>query len=800
MSVTSYAATNGLTAALVNAATLVSAAQAGSTAVVVTDALSNSLPAPPTPDGNAFESTSSTIDVQLRNQWGGIIVVAWYIMYIDLRATNPVAGDSLTFGFSDTNNASGGRRQTSFSYSLQVAPSTIPSGSYITVQGLFPVYDLVNPELAVSGTSTNALFIARVRLEQQIPAPHLLSVQPSKLLYAAGETDGSVAVNISNMTGTSQTATFIVTLTSEFDTSAVIYNTTATIPNPATTTAPVTVSIPLPAMAESGYSVSVNMQWTGSSTSVNETMSQYFYVSNYPCRFGHCGSLGVGNQIYQDQSDSAIGALAGNYIQLAEIDYWAPDDTLLQQPPIATYNTVSSSPSPYVDQWWAGQALARVSLGEILGMVAAIHSYGMKAISYTTLLYDNGGVQQKEFFRRYPQYCNWNDHSGNQNIAAVAQDQQSAMSDRGGTYPRFNINGSTNFGQEGIWSLATGDPGLVEYHAAQLQAAILVLGFDGFRYDDHYIYDYPAVSLVGNVLPFTGFSNSYVLSTLRSAIHSINPFAIYGHNTEMWQYDIPATTAMPLSNPSFTGDYYTELMYAEGMHLQERWVDSMFGRAWSLLQSNIWLIGYNAWRFGGNAYLITGIQSQDYVDGQVCLALMLASQAHIYGTIASNQLGYTQLACRYSRLIWGKNLINLFASGANPLAVASSNSLWWTNYVQSLQLSPTRTLYFTHIINQPSNPNSTASTLQAPATAVLTWTLPAGWTATAGWAITADGATTPQRISVVNQANNVTNVITDTIGINATKSSISFTQTGTTVVMTIPNIILWTIAILDITT
>jgi hypothetical protein len=786
MSVASYTASNGLPGELVDAGTLLAAVSSGTTGNLVTDALTAGLHTPPTNEGNAFQSTSASVNIQVRNETWTATIPAWYMVYVDLRSVNILATDTLTLSVQSTSNAIT-KSANSYQYTLQIAPSTIPTGSYTTVSGLFPMY-ITTPNIFLQGTVTNGLFVARIRLEVQPTAPHLLGCQANQLLYNTTQTNGYITVNVSNVTGTTQTATFTVTLQSEFDTSTVVYNQSVSIANPATPETPVVIQIPLPAMPESGYSVSVNMQWTSGSVSVNETATDYFYVSNYPARFGHTGSLGL-NSVYENIDNSTIAGFRSSYIQLVELDFGAPSDVIYQswQPPAPSPN-----PPPNADQYWSGQDLYRMSVGKIADICQYIISLGMVPGAYCNLLYDFGGPFNKEFFRQFPHWCNWYESTGKQNIDVAAQDQQERESDA----ERFNANGSTNFGPSGIWSPACGDPTFLAWYCSQIQRGMMTYGFGWIRNDDQYTYDYPWVNVMGNNIPYPGFQNPQILATIQASMWAVNPFAFRGQNAEMWQMDFGATVAMPITNPSFTGDYYTEMMYGDGMHLQERWSKIIGGQPWALIQSNFFQIGYNAWRFGGNAHVITGLSGFATIDAKVMLVLLLVSQCHSYGNTQSFLFCYMQMAVRYSRLLWGKNCVNLYASGANPLAVSSANNLWWQNYVYSLQITASRTIYFVHLVNQPTNSNAFESTLQSPATAALTWTLP-GVTATAAWAITADGNTATERGVALGIVNLYTTSITDAIGIAATETSVPFTQAGDVVSMTVSNVILWTMVVLD---
>jgi len=430
---------------------------------------------------------------------------------------------------------------------------------------------------------------------------------------------------------------------------------------------------PLP---ESGYSV------TAADGSV-----AYFYVSDAPARFGHCMPIGVGNFTDVDGNNSTLASAASQCYTLAEWDFFADDDAL-QQAPLAW-------------SWLSGQSSYNVSTVEIQAGVQYAHSLGLTAIAYKNLAYDysNNGVAY-ETLREHPDWCAWD----SQNVS------------------------STGSGQ---YYLATGNPGLIDYHCAQLSAARSFFGFDGFRDDATYVYD--------------TVNNTSIFAQIRAAAGTL------GQNTEMWQFDLPVYTAMPISNPLFTGDYYSEVAAGESIILHERFFDSLFGQPWSLIASNIAAAGRNAWRAGGNAYLIARLNSVSTIDSTIVLALMLSNQCHVYGSINTSQAEYLQFACRYARLIWGKN--------AQPIAVTTT-----AGWVNAFALDG---IYYCHVVNQPTNANAVNSTL-APITPTITFTVPTA--ITAAWVLTADG------------------------GIS--KTSVPFTQVGSSVIVT-ASVDIWSIIVIE---
>ena len=164
----------------------------------------------------------------------------------------------------------------------------------------------------------------------------------------------------------------------------------------------------------------------------------------------------------------------------------------------------------------------------------------------------------------------------------------------------------TPFGAESVWALATGNPAVVDFHIDQLVRSTQFFGWDGFRYDDRYDYDYRGVDLLGRQLPFPGCTrrNSAIIARLRAALEKAKPGIGYGHNMEWSQgLRIEDYEPMPLTSRPADGDYYTEFLRDGGLHLQERWTSSMSPdkRPWSAVAENLFRLGLNARRFGGQS-------------------------------------------------------------------------------------------------------------------------------------------------------------------------------------------------------
>jgi hypothetical protein len=415
--------------------------------------------------------------------------------------------------------------------------------------------------------------------------------------------------------------------------------------------------------------------------------------------------------------------------------FWAPDDFGLLVPPAGT------------SRWWSGQTLARLSEETILARIQALHAQGMKAIGYTDLRLDFG-FRVSELFRRHPEWCNWDANdvtmgwSGDEIARQLREDDAERFDPQAPNTPRF--------GARGVWGPQTGNPTVVDHHIGQLVASMRHFGWDGFRYDDPYDYDFHGADLFGRQLPFQGFSAPVVLARLRGALEAAKPGVLYGHNMEWVQKapsaaGVPGTggrveSAMALDTPPEENDYYTEHLRDDGLHLQERataYWDT--GTNWEMIAENLHRLGHNAARRGGHAYAIT--RAHNFAnDGRTLTALMLASRVHLAYSASEWQRPYLRLAARHCDLLFGATL-QPAPAGTVRLEARGGREPWWRRYVRVLEPAPGKRIYLVHLINPPVKPGIDAKNQSPPPLATdihLTWQLPAGWKAARAWELTAD--------------------------------------------------------------
>jgi hypothetical protein len=637
----------------------------------------------------------------------------------------PTATDELSFAFWCPNNV---RNPATFRYDTSfVAAEFPPPGQYGDLtRTLF-----LGPSFGNYGMSLQGYKGLRVESLSFQPLPGALSltqVRASKLLYGLRES-GTVAVQVLNGTGRARTGRLTVTVESGLDDETCLFDRELTFAG-ASSGRPDVVEVPLPPQPEYGHAVVATLREGGV---VTGTARDYFFTSDRAAQVGHLGLMGLDGAYTAGNAAGFVERLRHFCFPLYEIVFWAPDDALGLLPP------------PGKDRWWSGQTLARVSTESLKERIRLGQAQGMKVLAYTDLRWDFG-FRIAENFRRRPEFCEW-DANNNDMAYEVADIRRQAREDDSERFDKATPN-KPNFMARGVWRLASGNPEVVDAHIDQLVRSTKLFGWDGWRYDDHYWYDQPAVDLLGRTLPRGGWHNPAILARIRQALDAAKPGIIYGHNLE-WAQDQPerADEPMPVNTPPHPNDYYSELLRDGGLHLQERWTAHMIDWhvPWTQVRDYLLTLGHNAYRRGGYAYGLSYLSNARPIDARYLAALHLAALTHLAGGIHDANLGQMRLACRHADLLFGDRLVPI-PGGEKVLSVnAGGKDLWWKPFVRYREPAPGRRIYIAHLVNPPraakvgeGEPNP-----PEPITNVeLTWNLAAGWKPVRAYQISGEGNAT----------------------------------------------------------
>jgi len=613
---------------------------------------------------------------------------------------------------------------------------------------------------------------------------HLISVRANKLVYKLGES-GTAGVQVLNDSGQPFSANLALSVDGGLHDTAKLVNQPVQIPAGNGEATPAELHFPLPAQPEYGHKLTAVLSQGGRMVG---SAADYFYTSDHVEQIGQLGNMDPATVYSSEDAAESVAHFRHMLFPLYEIDFWAPDDALLQTSP------------PGQDRWWSGQTLQRNSTQSIKDRVDLGHAQGMKVLSYANLRYDYSFLAP-DFFRLHPEWCDWDANDSDTNFAVndIARQQREDDSER---FDPNDPKAKPKFDASGIYGLMSGNMGLLDYHISQLQAAVKEFGFDGFRYDDRYDYGYQTTDMLGRETPYPGMSTDAIVARIRTGLMAVSPDLIYGHNME-WTNDFANDNVpMALGTPPAANDHYTAFVRDGGLHLQERYTAYMVGahNPWTEIATDLDTMGYNAAARGGYAYAISGISNAREADAKELAAMYLAGEAHFAYSVPDSVIGYMRLACRHADLLYGDHLVTL----THPESVLTVNSpapILWQPYVRYRELSPGHRVYLVHLINPPVGDKIGLGSADEPnpvANIGLNWHLPAGWKAVSAWHFTGDGGSDVD--SVVTAGTVWDTSTTDTTGQSLVEEKLPFTDDGNGgIAMQLPKLEIWSVIAVEAT-
>lgn len=707
-----------------------------------------------------------------------ILQPGWHRLTLRVRvAAAPGPADNLSFAFwcpNKVRNPDTFRYETTFAAAEFAAPGRY--GELTRVLYLGP--SLGNYGMSLRGF--NGLRVGSLTLEPLARSLTLEQAQASKILYGLRES-GTVTVRVLNTSGKPQTGRLGVAVESGLDDSVTVFDKEMSFTGATPGKADV-IEVPLPPQPEYGHAVVATLR---QGDAVIGTARDYFYTTDRPARVGHMGDMGIDAAYGVGNAAELVDHLRRHCFPLYEINFWAPDDALGLLPP------------PGKDRWWSGQTLAQMSTDSLKERIRLGQSQGMKVLAYTNLRYDFG-FRVAEAFRLHPEFCEWDANNSDQAYAVNAVRRQ----ERGDDAERFDPStpNKPKFKAQGIWRLAAGNPDVVDAHIDQLVRSTKFFGWDGWRYDDRYDYDEPAVDLLGRQLPRGGWRNPAIVGRIRTALEKAKPGIIYGHNLE-WAQDHPARAdePMPLDTAPHQNDYYTEFLRDGGLHLQERWLAHMISRhaPWTQVRDRLLSLGHNAYRRGGYAYGLSYVQNARPTDARHLAALHFAGLTHLAGGVDEANLGQMRLACRYADLLYGDKLVPLL-EGEKVLRVdAGEKPVWWQRYVRYREVAPGRRVYLVHLINPPRGSKVGEGDPNPPdpvRNIALTWKLPPGWKATRAYQLSGEGDTAVETVATVGPWAQQRKGLA---GFGLFRKELPVREEGGVTHMTLPELGIWSVVAVD---
>lgn len=564
------------------------------------------------------------------------------------------------------------------------------------------------------------LRIDYIRLRKVEEPVMLLNARAEKLLYRLNE-PGKIRLTLVNTTADPQAVTLAVEarsgLTDVRQLAPVPFTLPAVTPEQRLARQDsTTTTVPLPPLAEYGNAITVTVR---QGDRVLGSLTDYCYASNRPAQLGQYYGWRFPDD-YTCSTEQNLEEMRRIYFPIAECFFWAPCDNSMQ--------------APDSERWWSGQTLMRLSKTAMRDMITTGHAQGMTFISYATRW--GFGQRMWEFGRRYPDLVEW-DVPGFQlsyNVAHLERERAEVDAEH------------KDLGSTGILTAAWGNPESVAAHVKQLQASMKMLGWDGFRYDNGSPVIDEVQDIYGRALPLPGWTHAKTIAALRDGPRQVKPGAIYGNNTG-WN--------LQLDSQPHPDDYYTQQVKDGGIIMQES--TNAWQGPFTTEANNYFRAGYNATRFGGYQYNILNpyMTGPDHI---YQVAITAAGGCHICYRVREEAIPIMQMICRHSDLFYGDGL-RFILNPADTLRVDNAPNVLWRDYARYYRLSPTKRIYFVHLINPPPGANLGGSGGLFPepvANVTATWTLPAGWRAQRAWHITADGGYRQEPLPLAGDAPRVT--------------------------------------------
>jgi hypothetical protein len=532
------------------------------------------------------------------------------------------------------------------------------------------------------------------------PRLEIISVKPSKIVYDDGEA-GQATVRIVNPFDQPQQVTLRSTLFWDLDDSRPLDPVPVTVPAKGEATAEVSWGKPV---AKWGHEIRVEALVNGQ---VVDTGRQFFGVNS-------------------DWIDLVIVA---NLWDWAQGDEW----------PFITYTNLShwfawapgdyTENAPAYDEWYSGQTGYHMFKKDIQESIQRCHAVGVHCTFYNNSFSD--GAAGVEWARKHPEWVS-HDRTGLPGVGGSALDMAKPHTD-----PASGGGGQVR--------LDSYDPNMIIWGAQNTLDSIKMFGWDGLFWDcggpclfPGYSYDgqpaphgkdpneisarnyklftdtvrkqYPhfAIWINGAVsfykLPFwSSFGNGGGVATMNSAFSTPNSAML----CEFRGHEDPGTT---FNNWRRCYDLYAE---------QRDTITQTLGSPVTA--------GYTWGQDGSGDKGPKVTASRGYwVAGNHLSALYLSTQMHPCANPNFSLYAGTQFMCRYSGLLWGRD-VKVIKEPQNLFAVQASRPVWWEKGVYRRARAGGEDLML-HLVNVPET--ETVDIFRVPdpppATATVTLTLPAG--------------------------------------------------------------------------
>jgi hypothetical protein len=367
--------------------------------------------------------------------------------------------------------------------------------------------------------------------------------------------------------------------------------------------------------------------------------------------------------------DKTVAAWRHDYYNGFEKFFWAPDDFL--------------DMTPDKDVWWSGQARYLESKKTLQTLIAKAHAQGMKAITYAKLT--GGGPVGAEMARRHPEWM-WQ----SEGVLSVDRNAQAlALWDTMTTKPPFTASWvAVNYNMN--------DPKVVEIGIRELVASAKMFGWDGARWDGNFDVAREVRDLDGKPVETltaeqADARNAENMRHTKQVLSKAVPGYVYGYNWTQGNWAQSMATSPKES---------TELCGAGGLIMNE-YINQAEGvqhplHRWDVYGSSVAADVDAIRKLGG--YYGPILSSPPTADGKYTNVFAYAAGAHPY----YHHL-WGAFMTRYGTFCWD-NALQRVPPGEAPALIEAPDTVWWKHWVFDRPIDKKHRQIIVHLINPPARP------------------------------------------------------------------------------------------------
>ena len=532
------------------------------------------------------------------------------------------------------------------------------------------------------------------------PRLEIISVKPNKIVYDDGEA-GKATIRLSNPLAQPLEVTLRSTLYWDLDSAKPLDPVAVTVPAQGEAKAEVSWGQPV---SKWGHEVRVEAVVNGQ---VVDTGRQFFGVNS-------------------DWIDMVIVA---NLWDWAQGDEW----------PFITYTNLShwfawapgdfTENAPKYDEWWSGQGGYHMFKKDIQASIQACHATGVHCTFYDNSF--SNGAAGVEWARKHPEWVS-RDRTGLPKVSGSALNLAKDPSDKA-------------TGAEGFVLLDSYDPEMVKWGAQNAIDSVKMFGWDGLFWDCGGPCLFPGYSYDGQPAPHGKDGNEISARNYKLFTDTVRKeyphFAIW-INGDVSFYKLPfwstfgngggeATMKSAFSTPNsamlceFRGHEEPGTEFNNWRRCYDRYAEQR-DTITQTLGSPV-TAGYTWGHDGSGDKGPKVTASRNYwTTGNHLSALYLSTQMHTTANPNFALYPGTQFMCRYSGLLWGRD-VRVIKDPQSLFTVETSRPVWWEKGVYRRPRAGGEDV-IVHLANVPETETVDIYRVPDPpaATATVTLTVPAG--------------------------------------------------------------------------